>query len=130
MSARRMSARPTTRLPRPIALLVLVLTALLAPASPSVAMTQTTAVVRHVASSHVAPARPTSGRADHRSDHSAVTVVTAKAPSPVHSTAAADRRPGAPRLLLVQRPRPPTDAPARPAVDAPNGRSPPSPAGT
>ena len=117
------------RIPRPIVLLLLVLGALLAPATPGHATTAGTSV-RQVATSHAAPARPTTGRADHRSDSATLTTPTAPAPTPVHSTAAADRRPPAPRLLLVQRPRPPTSGPARPTADAPTGRSPPSPAGT
>ena len=118
-----------SRLPRPFVLLLLVLAALLTPATPGTA-TSAGATVRQVATSHAAPSRPTTGRADHRSDSTTLTVASARTHTPAHSTAAADRRPPAPRLLLVQRPRPPTSDPARPAVEAPTGRSPPSPAGT
>src|SRR6476646_1891566 len=95
----------TSRLPRPIVLLLLVLAALLAPATPGSATTTTTVAVRQVVASHTAPV---TGQADHRPDHATLSGATAHAPAPVHSTAAADRRPPAPRLLLVQRPRPPT----------------------
>jgi len=120
----------SARLPRPIVLLLLVLAAVLAPATPGSATTTTQAVLRQAAASHTAPARPASGRADHHSDHATIAGATGQAPAPVHGAAAADRRPPAPRLLLVQRPRPPTSGPARPSTDAPTGRSPPSPAGT
>lgn len=118
------------RVRRPVALLLLVLAALLTPASSGLATTTSTTVVRQLSPSHASPVRPASGRADHRPDSTTLTAATAQAPTPAHSTAAADRRPPAPQLLLVQRPRPPTHGPARPAVDAPTGRSPPSPAGT
>ena len=125
-----MTGQALRRVPRPVLLLLVVLGALLAPATPSSAAPGTAAVVRHVPSSHAAPSRAPSGRAEHHRDATSLTAATAQAPAPAHSTPAADRRPPAPRLLLVQRPRPPTSDPARRATGAPTGRSPPSPAGT
>jgi hypothetical protein len=123
------------RVPRPILVLLLLLAALLAPGASSGAAATTTAVVSRAAAptsstEGTAPHRSRSG-ADHRSERPEVRGAAAATTAvPLPATPARDARLAAPRLLLVQRPRPPTTTYAASAVSAPTGRSPPSPAGT
>ena len=123
-----------TRIPRPLLLLLLVLGLGLAPVSPAAAGSSAGPAASHTvrAAAHtvVTPARPGGKRAEHRTDRTLVTAAAATATAQSPAAAAAPDRPRAPRLLLVQRPRPPTSTYAGTDVSAPTGRSPPSPAGT
>jgi hypothetical protein len=122
----------TRRTPKPVLVLLLLFAALFAPAVPAAsAATTSAAITRAAASSESVQAHRGRTGADHRSDRSEIGGTAASASAvPLPSTPARDARLAAPRLVLVQRPRPPTTHHAASDVSAPTGRSPPSPAGT
>jgi hypothetical protein len=120
------------RTPKPVLVLLLLFAALFAPTTPaaSTAPSAGIAITRAVTPQEAAAQRGRTG-AEHRSDRSEIRGTVAAATAvPLPSTPVRDARLAAPRLLLVQRPRPPTSTYADSDVSAPTGRSPPSPAGT
>lgn len=123
----------TRRAPKPVLLLLLALAALLAPqATRPSAPAPVAGITRAIASTHVAAATSSHrGGIDHpQSDRTELRTATAPTLTPTPSTSARDAHVADPRLLLVQRPRPPTARLDGTGPRAENGRSPPSPAGT
>jgi hypothetical protein len=121
------------RTPKPVVILLLLFAALFAPTAPttSAAPSASAAITRAATAAESVPSQRGRSGAEHRSDRQEIRATTAAATSvPLPSTPARDARLAAPRLLLVQRPRPPTSTYADSDVSAPTGRSPPSPAGT
>jgi hypothetical protein len=123
----------TRRTPKPVLLLLLALAALLAPqATKPTAPAPVAGITRAIAATHVAASTSTHrGGIEHpQSDRTELRTATAPTLTPTPSTSARDAHVADPRLLLVQRPRPPTVRLDGTGPRAANGRSPPSPAGT
>ncbi|MDT7547161.1 MAG: hypothetical protein QOE99_3271 [Actinomycetota bacterium] len=120
------------RTPKPVLVLLLLFAALFSPTTPAASASPSAglAITRAVTPQEAVAQRGRTG-AEHRSDRPEIRATVAAASAvPLPSTPARDARLAAPRLLLVQRPRPPTSTYADSDVSAPTGRSPPSPAGT
>jgi hypothetical protein len=120
------------RTPKPFLLLLLALVALLAPpmAKPSVAA-PTSGIARTAAVSQLTAATSHRNDVEHRqSDRPELRGVTGQSGASLTSAKAHDPGLPAPRFVLVQRPRPPTDRATGAGPRAATGRSPPSPAGT
>jgi hypothetical protein len=117
------------RAAQPVLLLLLVLVAFFTPqtARPTAPATTLSAASGH----HASTAPATRGGIEH---HQSTEPLLRAAPAggnlPVPSTAARNDRVTTPTLLLVQRPRPPTQRVLSAVPLAPTGRSPPAPAGT
>ena len=124
--------RTTPPASKPYLLLLLVLAAILSPTrtTPVVHGSTTTTVVHAATVTTVTPGRSTSSRADTQHQQQQLAKAAPAPGAPLQSTAARDARPPSPRLLLVQRPRPPTWSYVGSPVEAPIGRSPPATAGT
>jgi hypothetical protein len=121
------------RTPKPILVLLLLFAALFSPTTPAASASPSAgmAITRAATAAEAVPSNRGRTGAEHRSDRPEIRATVAAASAvPLPSTPARDARLSAPRLLLVQRPRPPTSTYADSDVSAPTGRSPPSPAGT
>lgn len=116
------------RFSRPVLLLVLALSAIFAPQAAKPVTAPGAAIVHAVSPAQSVPSQ--GGVERHTSSDPVLRVAPSAGGAASLSATTHDAHIPAPALLLVQRPRPPTQRPLNATVLAPTGRSPPTPAGT